>query len=154
MNYFKIFEIKEEIDIDLDLLEEKYHAFQRSFHPDKAGTGQIEKSIAFNEGFEVLSNEFLRLAHLLKINNIDVGNDSKAPKVAMEVLQEVMQIQESSLDADENEKDELKKNLSLKIKESISKTKDFLVKKEFGDAAQSLMKAKYLKKALKDLKRV
>ena len=27
MNYFEIFEIKEEFDIDLDLLEEKYHDF-------------------------------------------------------------------------------------------------------------------------------
>ncbi len=144
MNYFKIFDIEEKIEIDLDLLEEKYHDFQRNFHPDKAGVEEVEKSIAFNEGYEVLSNEFSRIAHLLKIKGIDINDDEKAPKVDMETLQEVMDLQERA-EQGENVKDEITK----KCNDALSETKGFFNDGDFDKAAQSLMKAKYLKKAKK-----
>ncbi len=149
MNYFKIFEIKEEIDIDLDLLEEKYHEFQRNFHPDKAGVEEIEKSMAFNEGFEVLSDEISRIAHLLQIKDININDDEKAPKVDVSVLQEVMELQEKILEggADLSE-------ISKKIDEALIESRDFYDKNELEKAAQSLIRVKYLKKALKDLKKI
>lgn len=153
MNYFEIFEIKEEYDIDLDLLEEKYHDFQRSFHPDKAGIDEIEKSIALNDGFKVLSDPILRAAHILKLNGIDVNNDSKAPKVDMEVLQQVMDLQEEILQSESSKKQPLKTQLQDLVKNAIAETRDLLLKSNFEKAAQSLMKAKYLKKTLSDLKK-
>ena len=153
MNYFEIFEIKEEYDIDLELLEEKYHDFQRSFHPDKAGIDEIEKSIALNDGFKVLSDSILRAAHILKLNGIDVNNDSKAPKVDMEVLQQVMELQEEILQSDPSKKQLLKTQLQELVKNAIAETKNFLLERNFEKAAQSLMKAKYLKKTLSDLKK-
>ena len=149
MNYFKIFDITEEIDIDLDLLEEKYHNFQRNFHPDKAGVEEIEKSMAFNEGFEILSDEFSRIAHLLKINGIDVNNDTKAPKVDMSVLQEVMSLQERI-----SEGEDVKNELKEKCDDALTKTKKFFNEGDFNESAQGLMKVKYLRKALKDLKKI
>ena len=154
MNYFKIFDIEEEIEIDLDLLEEKYHAFQRNFHPDKAGIEEIEKSISFNAGYDILNDEFLRIAHLLKINGVDIENDSKAPKVDVIVLQEIMEIQEKISAADVTEAVKIKEDLSTKIKKSLTETKDFFAKSNFEDASQSLMKVKYLKKALREVKKV
>lgn len=154
MNYFEIFEIKEEYDIDLELLEEKYHDFQRSFHPDKAGIDEIEKSIALNDGFKVLSDPILRAAHILKLNGIDVNNDSKAPKVDMVVLQEVMELREKIMEGPKEEKLQIKNELNEKLKESLDEAKNHLTNKNFKDAAQSLMKARYLKKTLQDLKKI
>ncbi len=144
MNYFKIFEIKEEIEIDLDLLEEKYHDFQRNFHPDKAGIEEIEKSMAFNEGFDILSDEFSRIAHLLKINGIDVNDDSKAPKVDMEVLQEAMELQERILEGED-----LKKEIGEKCDAALTETKRLFENGDFDRSAQELMRVKYLRKASK-----
>lgn len=45
MNYFEIFELKLQTEINLDELEAKYLNFQQQFHPDKATTKDIEKSI-------------------------------------------------------------------------------------------------------------
>lgn len=148
INYFEIFDLEEKIEIDLDLLEEKYHDFQRSFHPDKAGVEEVEKSIAFNEGYEILSNEFSRVAHLLKIKGIDINNDEKAPKVNMSTLQEVIELQERA-EKGENVKDELNE----KCNDSLGEAKKFFNDGDFDKSAQSLMRAKYLKKALKDLKK-
>ncbi len=154
INYFDIFEIKEEYDIDLDLLEEKYHDFQRSFHPDKAGIDEIEKSIALNDGFKVLNDPILRSAHILKINGVDVNDDSKAPKVDMQVLQQVMELQEEILASDDIQKQQLKNELQNMVTTALNDTKNLLTTNQFTAAAQSLMKAKYLKKALSDLKKI
>ena len=154
INYFEIFEIKEEFDIDLDLLEEKYHDFQRNFHPDKAGIAEIEKSIALNDGFKVLSDPLLRAAHILKLNGIDVNNDSKAPKVDMAVLQQIMELQEEIMEGSDEEKARLKSDLKNMLDEANDNTKGLLSERKFADAAQSLMKARYLKKTLSDLKKL
>ena len=100
--------------------------------------------MAFNEGFDILSDEFSRIAHLLKINGIDVNDDSKAPKVDMEVLQEAMELQERILEGED-----LKKEIGEKCDAALTETKRLFEDKDFDGSAQELMRVKYLRKASK-----
>jgi molecular chaperone HscB len=141
-NFFELFEIEEKFQIDLDLLEEKYLNFQRNFHPDKAGIAEIEKSILFNEGYDILNDDFRRAAHILKLHGIDIEDDGKAPKVDQNTLMEIFSLQEEPQKIDKNE-------IKEKIKSLFTNTQNYLENGDFEKAAQDLMKVKYYRTILK-----
>ncbi len=147
-NHFKLFEISEKFDIDLDLLEEKYFEFQRQFHPDKAGISEIEKSIAINDAYEVLKSPVRRASHILQINGIDIENDSKAPKPDFATLSEVLEIQEKIPEMSLQERKNLGEKLEEKIAALLQEVALKLENKEFEGAAQILIRVKYFDKIL------
>lgn len=153
MNYFEIFKFEEKFNIDLDLLEQKYLDFQKNFHPDKAGIKEVENSILVNEAYKILSDDFLRLAYILKLNEIDILDDAKAPKVDFDTLSRILELQEAISSCNELSKlDEIKTKLQSEIKLQIKACVKLIDSKDFALAAQILIKAKYLKKSLSDLK--
>lgn len=154
MNYFEIFDLKINTQIDLDQLEEKYLTFQQQFHPDKASTADIEKSILLNEAFEVLKTTFSRLSYILKLQGTDILDDTKAPKVDNETLQEIWELQEELLESSQDEKIKLKKELKNKVSNLLTQSAEEINNKNFTKAAQILIRSKYFNKILQSLKSV
>ncbi len=152
-NYFSVFALEQNTEINLDDLEQKYLAFQQAFHPDKSTTSDIERSMAVNEAYEVLKNPLSRASHILQLNGIDLENDSVAPKVDTATLMEVLEIRENIAQSSSEEIDNVKKELNKKVKSLINEAALKLENKDFNAAAQILIKAKYFDKTLKDLKK-
>ncbi len=152
-NHFEIFALPISFEIDLDNLEKKYLEFQKAFHPDNSSSADIEKSIAVNEAYDVLKNNLRRASHILQLNGIDLENDSTAPKVDSATLMEVLEIREKIFESSADEIENLKKDLSKKVKSLITESAQKLNNKEFETASQILIKAKYFDKTLQDLKR-
>lgn len=154
MNYFEIFNFTISTTINLEELEAKYLTFQQQFHPDKATSTDIEKSILLNEAFEVLQKPFLRLSYILKLNKIDILDDSKAPKVDNKTLQEIWELQENLVESSIEEKQKLKNELKTKVENLLEKAAKEIEQKHFEEASQILIQIKYFDKILKDLKRL
>lgn len=152
MNYFEIFDFTISTKINLEELEAKYLAFQQQFHPDKATRADIEKSILLNEAFEILQKPFLRLSYILKLSGIDILDDSKAPKVDNKTLQEIWELQENLVESSIEEKQKLKNELKIKVKNLLEKATKKIEQKDFEEASQILIQIKYFDKILKDLK--
>ncbi len=152
-NHFAQFLLPVKFDIDLNELEKKYFSFQTEFHPDKAGTGEIENSIAFNQAYEILKNPLRRAIHILQLNGINLEDDSKAIKPDPATLEQVLEIQESIIDLDKIERKNLQKNLSNSIKLLIEQAVSSLESKDYQAAAQILIRAKYFDKTWRDLKK-
>jgi molecular chaperone HscB len=152
MNYFEIFDLEINTKIDLEKLEEQYFDFQQKFHPDKATTQDIEKSILVNQAFEVLKKPFSRLSYILKLNNIDILDDTKAPKVDAKTLEEIWELQEELMNSSKEEKQNLQSNLKIKINNLLAESAKEISQKNFEQAAQILIQTKYFDKILKDLK--
>jgi molecular chaperone HscB len=152
-NYFEIFSLPQIFLLDLTELEKKYLSFQKQFHPDSSSASDISKSIEINEGYKILSDDFLRAAHLLELKNIDILHDEKAIKVDQTTLIEVLELQEKISEiSDKNEIEDLRKKLNLELKALISFSMKRLESNEINASAQLLIKAKYFKKSLEDLK--
>ena len=152
-NYFELFNLKPKFTIDLSEIEQKYHQFQNQFHPDKADFDSIEHSILINEAYKVLSDDFLRASHLLQLKNIDIENDENHIKPDITTLKEILDLQEKIFEI--NNLDEilvLKNNLNSQIKKLINDFQNAFETNDFNEATQFLIKAKYLKKSLIDLK--
>ena len=152
-NYFELFNLAPKFTIDLNEIEKKYHQFQNEFHPDKADFNSIEQSILINEAYKILSDDFLRASHLLQLKNIDIENDENHIKPDISTLQEILDLQEKIFEINNlNEILVLKNNLNLQIKNLIDDFQNAFEVNKFNEASQFLIKAKYLKKSLIDLK--
>lgn len=151
-NHFATFSLPVTFEIDLMALESQYLDFQKKFHPDSANSSDIENSIAINEAYKILSDPLRRAAHILQLNNIDIENDSTAPKVDMKTLTEVLELQEQIAEISSEEISSLQKEVRNKIKLILKEVTDNLAEKNFPLAAQILIKAKYFDKVLQDLK--
>jgi molecular chaperone HscB len=152
-NYFELFNIFPKFTIDLNEIEQKYHQFQNQFHPDKADFNSIEHSILINEAYKILSDDFLRASHLLQLKNIDIENDENHIKPDISTLQAILDLQEKIFEI--NNFDEilaLKNNLNSQINNLINNFQNAFEANELNEATQFLIKAKYLKKSLIDLK--
>ncbi|MES2961356.1 MAG: Fe-S protein assembly co-chaperone HscB [Pseudomonadota bacterium] len=152
-NFFELFSLKPNFEIDQNELEEKYLDFQKQFHPDSASSADIEKSITINEAYKTLSDDFLRACYLLALKNIDIRHDEKVIKPSPATLMEVLELQEKIAEiSDKNEIENLRKEISKEFKSLILDSMKQLEANEIQASAQILVKAKYLKKSLEDLK--
>ncbi|WWP00547.1 MAG: Fe-S protein assembly co-chaperone HscB [Candidatus Dasytiphilus stammeri] len=81
MNYFKIFGLPINFNIDNKLLEARFHNLQRQFHPDRClldsenKLDSLTKSALVNQAWKVLSNPLLRAEYLLLLHGFDVNNE-------------------------------------------------------------------------------
>jgi molecular chaperone HscB len=157
-NYFKIFDLPEQFEINLDLLEQKYHDFLQEYHPDKNfDKNDFEKlqfSMTINEGYKVLNQDLTRAIHLLQLKNIDLDSDENNPiKPDYSTLSLILELQEEVAEINNLEMAKiLKKQLEEKINNQILKFDDLFKNGDYILASQAIIFAKYLKKTWQDLK--
>ena len=85
--------------------------------------------------------------------NIDIENDENHIKPDITTLQEILDLQEKIFEIDNlDEILVLKNNLNSQIKKLINDFQNAFAINKFNEATQFLIKAKYLKKSLIDLK--
>lgn len=152
-NHFQKFSLSAQFDINLEELERKYLELQSQFHPDKSNSTDLGESIAINEAYQILSDEFSRACYLLLLAGIDLKHDEKAVKPNISTLTEVLELQERITEiTDEKAAKQLKQNLTSQVGQLIQQAMKCLEVNQTELAAQILVKAKYLKKSLEDLK--
>ncbi|MFM8185714.1 MAG: Fe-S protein assembly co-chaperone HscB, partial [Alphaproteobacteria bacterium] len=93
INHFFNLNLAENFVIDLNILEKNYLELQQKFHPDQS-LSDLEKSIALNESYKILSNPISRAEHLLELKNIFINDDENSLRPSLETLNEVIELQE------------------------------------------------------------
>ncbi len=152
-NFFDFFLLPTKFSIDLSELEKKYFEFQHRFHPDKSSAEDLSHSITINEAYKTLSDDFLRACYLLKLNGIDILHDEKAVRVDLSTLERILELQEKISEMkDKSEIEKLRKELNTEFKALIFSAMQALESSEINGCAQMMVKAKYLRKSLEDLK--
>lgn len=158
INYFEIFHLNPTFKIDISLLESKYHDLQRNFHPDLNNINELEKSIQINAGYKILSDDFLRATHLLQLKNIDVEDEDCEIRPLKSMLIDIIELQEKIFDENFINNQEsiktTKKNINTEILKLLQEFEDLYNSYDFLLATQKIIKIKYLKKTLNDLKKI
>ena len=77
-NYFELFGVPQEFDVDLDALEKRYLELQREVHPDRfAAAPKAEQRLSMqlatrvNEAYETLKYPLERAEYLLRLSGVD-----------------------------------------------------------------------------------
>ena len=156
LNYFEIFDIEVEISINIDQLNKKYFSLQSKFHPDKfADSSNLEKSMAtristyINDGYNTLSDFVSRVDYILQINDFIIDDNQTFKNSSF--LSEQMIISDKISEAQPNEYDQIKNEITEKIKLLIPKMKSNLSNHEFDILYQNNSMMKFYKKNINQL---
>ena len=156
LNYFEIFDIEVEISINIDQLNKKYFSLQSKFHPDKfADSSNLEKSMAtristyINDGYNTLSDFVSRVDYILKINDFIIDDNQTFKNSSF--LSEQMIISDKISEAQPNEYDQIKNEITEKIKLLIPRMKNNLSNHEFDILYQNNSMMKFYKKNINQL---
>ena len=156
LNYFEIFDIDEEITIDIKALNERYLVLQSKFHPDKfVNTSNIEKSMAtrmsthINDAYSTLKDLVSRVDYILEINNFSIDENKTFKNTSF--LNEQMILSERISQANSDDFSIIKNEISIKIKNLISEMKSNLCNKDFDILHENNSMVKFYKKNMYQL---
>ena len=96
MNYFDIFEINMQFELDEKILQDKYIQLQKKYHPDRAKNEEeknkfIVMSADINQAYATLKNPYKRAAYILKLQNVDIEKEGRdAYKLPPELLSSIL----------------------------------------------------------------
>ena len=85
MSYFEVFSLRPKLTIDTAALEKQFYTLSRKLHPDRfAGKPLAEQEAALaqssrlNDAYRTLKDPVLRTQYLLKLEGIELEEQSKA----------------------------------------------------------------------------
>lgn len=106
MNYFELYNLPEQFEIDLDKLKQHYQTLQKLTHPDRFATASeqqkrmyLTKNSQVNDGYTVLKSAISRGEHLLQVRGVELASEQDTVG-DVEFLMEQMEWRESLDDAD------------------------------------------------------
>lgn len=85
MNYFEVFSLPEKLTIDTAALEKQFYSLSRKLHPDRFASRPaveqeeaLRQSSLLNDAYRTLKDPILRTQYLLKLQGIELEEQSKA----------------------------------------------------------------------------
>lgn len=154
MNYFELFELPVNINIDKTTLSKKYFELQKKYHPDfyaKADEADqqeaLEKTSELNKAYKTLKDQDATIQYLLKLKGL-LQEEEKYP-LPPDFLMEVMELNEN-LSADSAASIEtFEANIYNDVKVIIEEYNDTTVTNaELLQLKEYYYKKKYLKRIL------
>ncbi len=97
MNYFDIFGLPIQFELDGNLLASQYRELQRRFHPDNFATASerdrlmaVQKAAQINDAYQNLKSPLSRAEHILSLNGFEMQGEKKTlqdPEFLMEQME-------------------------------------------------------------------
>jgi len=144
LNYFELFALEQEFNIDKKKLHQNYIKLQKLLHPDKQinktsseKTISLEYAAQLNLGYKILNDDKLRAEYLLKLHNIIINqeeNNNIIPDPIM--LNEILEL---------NEEGNIEQ-ISLLKQDCWDNFNHHYAKGNLSMAAQAIIKLQYLNK--------
>lgn len=159
MNFFELYQIPQQFDVDLANLSQAYQLLALRTHPDKFATGSaqdkllaVQKNAQVNDGYQVLKSPLSRAEHMLELRGVELKHE----QITMQDIGFLMQQMEwrealeaidseNKLDALEQLDDEIKSQIKSHLSQLDSQLS---MHSEQGDndAADEVRKLKFLYK--------
>ena len=110
-DYFELFQIDPQFDVDLDELGQRFRTLQRRFHPDRYISGSAtdqrlaaQVSADINAGYQILKDPVTRAGHLLERQACDLRTLERQP-VGNDFLMQQMQLRDAAESLDPNDEE-------------------------------------------------
>lgn len=85
MNYFQLFQLPAQFDVDLTELGTRYLALQKQFHPDNFASASerdrmlaVQQAANINDGYHSLKQPLLRAEHLLALRGVKISAEQRS----------------------------------------------------------------------------
>lgn len=107
MNYFQLFNLPAQFDLDLAELGSRYLELQRSFHPDNFAAASerdrllsVQQTANINDAYHTLKQPLLRAEHLLALRGLKMSQEQRSFTDTAFLMQQ-MELREALAEAKE-----------------------------------------------------
>ncbi len=159
--YFTLFQLEPQFDIDTDSLEQNYRTLAARFHPDRFASASafeqkqaVMMSSTVNEAYRTLKNPTDRAAYLLRQQGIDADapeHTSFAPEFLMQQMEWRETLAEARGGQDQTALPALDKEISGAQQELWQDLREAFRRQQYEDAAQLVRQGRFLDKLKKEI---
>ena len=159
--YFTLFQLEPQFDIDTDSLEQNYRTLAARFHPDRFASASafeqkqaVMMSSTVNEAYRTLKNPTDRAAYLLRQQGIDADapeHTSFAPEFLMQQMEWRETLAEARGGQDQTALTALDKEISGAQQELWRDLREAFRRQQYEDAAQLVRQWRFLDKLKKEI---
>lgn len=159
--YFTLFQLEPQFDIDTDSLEQNYRTLAARFHPDRFASASafeqkqaVMMSSTVNEAYRTLKNPTDRAAYLLRQQGIDADapeHTSFAPEFLMQQMEWRETLAEARGGQDQTALPALDKEISGAQQELWQDLREAFRRQQYEDAAQLVRQRRFLDKLKKEI---
>jgi molecular chaperone HscB len=147
MNYFELFEIPPQFEVDTKKIKPKFLELSRKFHPDfhtnedEAGLQRVmEISSAVNKGWQVFQDPMATLQYVLEM--IGSISEQENVKLSGDFLMEMMELNEQITDSEQNQLLDIKEKIYQYEQTLYSGVKKMLISSPSATSETDLEKIK------------
>ncbi|CAM3541893.1 hypothetical protein VA7868_02076 [Vibrio aerogenes CECT 7868] len=156
MNYFELFGLPTQYELDGSLLASQFRELQKKFHPDNFAAASereqlvaVQKASEINDAYQTLKNEISRAEYILLIHGTDIRDEQRTMQDP-EFLMEQMMLREELESIDQRADDQALSAFEAKV-DAMYKEKLADFRKQFGlsswePAADTVRKLKFISK--------
>ncbi|AIW13162.1 co-chaperone HscB [Vibrio tubiashii] len=165
MNYFELFGLPSQFNLDGSLLSSQFRELQKQFHPDNFATASerdrlmaVQKAAEINDAYQVLKNPISRAEYILSENGVEIRGEQQTMQDPM-FLMEQMELREeledisSSSDAEDALFD-FESKVSKMFKQQLTATEQDLNQTDWQQAADRVRKLKFIAKLQNEIELV
>ena len=159
--YFTLFQLEPQFDIDTDSLEQNYRTLAARFHPDRFASASafeqkqaVMMSSTVNEAYRTLKNPTDRAAYLLQQQGIDADapeHTSFAPEFLMQQMEWRETLAEARGGQDQTALPALDKEISGAQQELWRDLREAFRRQQYEDAARLVRQGRFLDKLKKEI---
>ena len=159
--YFTLFQLEPQFDIDTDSLEQNYRTLAARFHPDRFASASafeqkqaVMMSSTVNEAYRTLKNPTDRAAYLLRQQGIDADapeHTSFAPEFLMQQMEWRETLAEARGGQDQTALPALNTEISGAQQELWQDLREAFRRQQYEDAAQLVRQGRFLDKLKKEI---
>ena len=147
MNYFELFEIPPQFEVDTKKLKPKFLELSRKFHPDfhtnedEAGLQRVmEISSAVNKGWQLFQDPMATLQYVLEMTGSI--SEQENTKLSGDFLMEMMELNEQITDSEQNQLLDIKEKIYQYEQALYSGVKKLLISSPLATSETDLEKIK------------
>jgi len=156
-NYFEIFGLPVNFQIDVPLLTERYRELQKKVHPDRFASASdrdrrlaVQQAAFINEALDTLKYPLKRARYLLQLKGVEF-DDEKETHMDPEFLMEQMELREAVADVRQQQDpfaalNTLMQSIQQKKNDMTEQLQELINKQEFEAAKIQLQKLQFLQK--------
>lgn len=155
-DYFRLFGLPPEYEVDALLVQQRYRELQKEFHPDNYvmasesdNTLSLQLSGYINQAFDTLTNPLLRAIYLLKYYGVEVDlvHDTTFPaEFLLEQIELRERISEAENTADFEELEDIENQLKGRIQTLAIEIGELFMVKEYAKIREPLKKLAFYSK--------
>jgi molecular chaperone HscB len=153
MNYFDIFGLPIQFELDGSLLASQYRELQRRFHPDNYATASerdrlmaVQKAAQINDAYQILKSPLARAEYILSLNGIEMHGEKQTLQDPMFLMEQMELREELEEVRDEAALFDLDTRVSNMSRQQMTELKQELEQSQWDLAADRVRKLKFIEK--------